>query len=1118
MNKDQIHNLFSQAYDSTQWKEFLSIFFHAQFYFNPEVLNGIDDRISLKVLKLGYINLNENQIERKILIYEVTLAPGIILERYRVGLRNLLRKHWKNIDAAFVVYHNPESKKWYFSYISQLTGYDFKGNFQIPQTVPKRYTYVFGDGENILTAIERFTHLVKKNKPITPENIKEAFSVEKLSKDFFSGFKNHYTAFCNFVLNQSNIKTDIFNDDDKAIRDFIKRLLGRIVFLYFIQKNGWMAVPVKEEWGQGNIHFLSSLFTEYPDKEHFYSDILTRIFFDTLNTKRENDIIELFKGYTYRIPYLNGGLFENNNENYQSIQFEPHLFQGLFDYLDQFNFTIYEDDPIDHTIAVDPEMLGHIFESLLEDNRDKGAFYTPKEIVHYMCQESLIEYLCTKLSIDHSNDRDAIQYFIENKEIDIRLADKVKHIHLYLDTVKICDPSIGSGAFPMGLLQEILAAKQALWYYEYGDWKNFPFYEVKFNIIQNSIFGVDLEQGAVDIARLRFWLSLVIDKNESQPLPNLDYKIVVGNSLVSKIGNIVLDINRQNSETKTELFNQSIIYKKGKILTLIAQKQTEFFRSEGDKKQLTEEIRNLKIDLIINQLELKIKTDGIETQSVGTGKIIAQKNDRYRETLNWKKKIEELKWLKKNSNPSIAKTDFFDWELDFPEVFNVNLNPIPGFDIVIGNPPYIQLQKNKGKLADSYEKLKYQTFTRMGDIYCLFYEKGWQILKPKGLLCFITSNKWMRTGYGEKLRHFFVSHCNPLQLIDFCGTQIFDLATVDTNILIFQKDTNQNKVVAANIGSNYDTNTGIRGSIAKNYCIKSDFSKEPWVIGDEIHTLIKPKIISMGTPLIHWDISIDYGIKTGYNEAFIIDTEKKEELISEDPRSIEIIKPVLRGRDIKKWKSLWADLWLITTFPAKKINIDNYPAVKKYLESFGRKLYQTGETYMDDQGNNAKTRKKSFNQWFETQDQISYFRKFEYPKIIYPDMTSSLPFAYDETGIYTNQKCYIITGKNLKYLIGLLNSHLFKVCFRDNFPDLGAEGRILTKMYFEKLPLLMSNTSSIKKIECIVDNILCSPEHNIPILENQLNKEIYNIYGLSGEEIQLINAAILPHNSIQKQK
>ncbi|MBS1537894.1 MAG: SAM-dependent DNA methyltransferase [Bacteroidetes bacterium] len=511
MTYEQIHNLFKQRYNQNNWKQFLGgAFADPQLLATPEILMGIDSNVASQVQKLGYINLDENGFKRQIAVYEVTLAQGIILERNRVGLRNLLRKYWKDMDAAFIAYHRPETPNWRFTYVSESPGFVDKKQVKI-ETEPKRYTYVLGEGESTRTAAERFTAIAAKGSKATLDDVKDAFSVEKLSKAFFDEYKKHYDIFCDFMVSKPSIRQTIFNGDEKGIRDFNKKLLGRIVFLYFIQKKGWLGVPVNEDWGKGDFNFLTQQFENFRNKDLFYQSFLSPLFFETLNLKRENDIASFLNNQTnpenhstnnLKIPYLNGGLFEEEDKKHRNLIFPANLFKNLFDFFNQYNFTIYEDDPNDHTVAVDPEMLGHIFENLLEDNKDKGAFYTPKEIVHYMCQESLIEYLTTWFenkgyeivgftSLGNQNEPELYpindnrngQLLIEvkleenTKKIDRSLIEKLlkkklddddkklvtlhsAEFHNALDTVKICDPAIGSGAFPMGLLHEIFTANK----------------------------------------------------------------------------------------------------------------------------------------------------------------------------------------------------------------------------------------------------------------------------------------------------------------------------------------------------------------------------------------------------------------------------------------------------------------------------------------------------------------------------------------------------------------------------------------------------------------------------------------------------------------------------------
>ena len=450
---------------------------------------------------------------------------------------------------------------------------------------------------------------------------------------------------------------------------------------------------------------------------------------------------------------------------------------------------------------------------------------------------------------------------------------------------------------------------------------------------------------------------------------------------------------------------------------------------------------------------------------------------------------------------------FFLWHTWFSDVFNRD-DDKNGFDIVIGNPPYIQLQNNGGELAKLYEDCRFQTFAKTGDIYCLFYEKGWQLLCQQGHLCFITSNKWMRAGYGEKTRGFFAKHTNPKYLIDFAGVKIFDNATVDTNILIFGKEQNEYQTRCAVTDKLNKDSLKNLSDFVQQQSVECRFeSFDSWVILSPIEQSIKRKIESVGTPLKDWDIQINYGIKTGFNDAFIISTEKRNEILdncsSEEERTktAELIRPILRGRDIKRYGYDWANLWLIATFPSRHYNIEEFPAVKAHLLSFGKeRLEQTGKKYIIN-GEEIKARKKTSNKWFETQDSISYWDDFLQPKIVYPNMTKYLPFVYDDKQHLTNQKCFIITGKNVAFLTAFFNSSLFKFCFRDSFPELQGGTRELSKIFFDKIPVIQVNpyTNAL-----FLDQLLDIQNEYTKSKAIAIDTMIFDLYDLSNEERELV--------------
>jgi hypothetical protein len=661
----------------------------------PIELTASEQNYAVSAVKYGEFQTLD-EIPRTVELYEIIVNDNKQIERSRVGLGALVKKHIISNNAVLVnfAYQNPEKRSWRFSFIAR-DGVFQDGEMQITDTHPKRYTYVFGEtDETYKTALDRF-FVLGNELEITINKIKDAFGVEAMSKAFFDEYRDvHYAGFVDYLM-RSNFKKSAFNGNDKDVRDFVKKLLGRIVFLYFLQKKGWLGAK-DTSYKNGDKNFMTNFYKKAGANDAFYANWLSKLFFVALNNERPNDDFTMPDGEEVKIPYLNGGLFEKESDKYDFLTFPADLFTNLFAFFDQYNFTIFEDSPEEHTVAVDPEMLGHIFENLLEDNKDKGAFYTPKEIVHYMTQESLIEYLHTQIPDAERND---LENFVKNKENKLSKEHK-QQIDQKLDTVKICDPAIGSGAFPMGLLQEIFGLKERIAYDLGLPWSGELAAKTKENIIQKSIYGVDIERGAVDIARLRFWLSLIVDEEMPKALPNLDYKIVVGNSLVSKFDNTVIEIDWSEDTAKEGLFGQDIAETKKKLLKEISSKQEKYFNADNDfKEKLNIQIRNLKLDILTKQLELMIENKGFKSDSMQD--LNKKQINAWRQTLDWNKSLNDLEQLKKNPEKSF---NHFDWKLDFPEVLNPLVNEETGFDIVIGNPPYIQLQKDEGFLADIYQE------------------------------------------------------------------------------------------------------------------------------------------------------------------------------------------------------------------------------------------------------------------------------------------------------------------------------------------------------------------------------------------------------------------------------
>ncbi len=562
MTKEELKHRLQQPYDQANWIEIISaIFIDVDIFQSPLDIPNTTDGVE-EYRQLGNVRLDGG---KNLALFEIRIGNQADLRRAKVKYRNLIIRliDQDKYHGVLAVFYS-HAQDFRFTFAAKDSEFSDEMELVTRQTEPKRFTYVLGPNETCTTAVARFHFLAEQGAAVALKHVIDAFSVEKLNKEFFAQYKEQYELFVEFITGVRYVKkgkkwepkktkephasiATVFNGDQKHARDFVKRLLGRIVFLHFLQKKGWLGCPADStQWNDGDPAFLKNFYYDADDKEHFHSEYLSPLFFGALNTPdRPNDI---FEPTGNRIPYLNGGLFEEDLKPGQSIDFPSRYFESLTDFFGQYNFTIDENDPNDHEVGIDPEMLGHIFENLLEDNKDKGAYYTPKPIVQYMCQESLLQYLITGLeaagtTIDDSAE-DALSIFIRYDDAGDP-KDKKNFVHAnaariedLLDEVKICDPAIGSGAFPLDLLKIIYHAKMSL------DWTLDPA-SVKKTIIQNSIYGVDIEKGAVDIARLRLWLALLVDEEEPQPLPNLDYKIMQGNSLLESFEGVDLKFEHQ---------------------------------------------------------------------------------------------------------------------------------------------------------------------------------------------------------------------------------------------------------------------------------------------------------------------------------------------------------------------------------------------------------------------------------------------------------------------------------------------------------------------------------------------------------------------------------------------
>ncbi len=748
-------SIIESRYNRENWQKLLHHIFNGRekFWNTPSPVNT-SSRFAKQVLWLGTITLSD---EQTIAVYEVELADSVDIERNRRGIRDMLLSEWRgngNAGAFMFCYRKNESVL-RFSYVSEAWTFAEDGTYQKESTDAKRFTYLLGEGHRSRTAIQQFEKL--KESSLNLEALTKAFSVDAVSDMFFKEYKKNYEDIIFFVTGKRMVKVankweerqegepceEImqefahFPNPEKAVRDYVKKLMGRLVFLQFLQKKGWLGVRAGQPWGSGDGEFVQHLFADCRDKDHFVDNVLEALFND-LDSEDEIAMPQ------YRTPYLNGGLFERDASDESNFPLPAKYMQQLLDFYSSYNFTIDENDPDDAEVGVDPEMLGRIFENLLEDNKDKGAFYTPKEIVSYMCRESLIAYLQT--DIDDEATKESIRKFVTSHDANL-LGDITNDVDQRLKDVKICDPAIGSGAFPMGLLKELFQCRSAI---EGIDQSTAA--EIKKHIIQNNIYGVDIEKGAVDIARLRFWLSLIVDEETPQALPNLDFKIMRGNSLLEQYNGFDLS-TIMHSKKKVEgpvqmtFFEDNVDVLRRQVIGL----RREYYRETNKlkKKNLRLQMRDI-VQQQINTLSYNIDLSGIDIAD---------------------------------------NSEFFLWHTWFADVFEKG-----GFDIVIGNPPYNELRDLSVDFQNLYKKTPYFKYAQGGRInmFQYFYPLSSCILSEKGICSLITQNSLLAEDSALNNRKllfekFKICSIDSFPERDNVKLRVFESAKMSVCICIVQK-------------------------------------------------------------------------------------------------------------------------------------------------------------------------------------------------------------------------------------------------------------------------------------------------------------------------------------------
>src|ERR1035437_2084784 len=933
--------------------------------------------------------------------------------------------------------------------------------------------------------------------------------------------------------------------------------INRILFLKLLEGQ-----LIKYNNGDKTFQFLNV------ERIHDYVE-LNKLFFQVLAVK-ESDRSELIKQKFGNVPYLNSSLFEPSDLEHKTIRInslENHSkhpvltgtvlkdktgkklageidpLQYLFDFLDSYDFSSEgsEDIQEENKTLINASVLGLIFEKI--NGYKDGSFFTPGFITMYMCHETIRRAVVQKFNDVKGWQCETISDVYNNIE-NIKEADRI------INSLRICDPTVGSGHFLVSALNEIIAIKSELKILSDREGKKLKEYTIevindeliitdeqsklfeynpkskesqrvqealfqeKQKIIENCLFGVDINPNSVKICRLRLWIELLKNayyktgsgNKELETLPNIDINIKCGNSLISRYP-LYADIKTALKSSKWSVDNyreavmtyrnaQSKDEKRGMEL-LISKIKSDFETevSKSDKRFL--KLNKLKGEL----LSLTGQSRLFELTKIQKDQW-NKKVKKFTEEINrYEKEIAEIKSNKIYENA-------FEWRFEFPEVLN-NDGDFVGFDVVIGNPPYVSIQKMK-EFQVVFEFQQYETYSKLSDVYCLFYERGVSVLRQKGILTYISSNSWMQTQYGELLRIYFAQRTNPLMLINIEDIQVFEEATVESNILTIQKDIWKEEMLACSLKNDFLITSSLENYVTKNSTVIDKLLNSGWTIGSQVEKRLKLKIEKGSTLIKDLKYSIYYGLKTGFNDAFYISTEQKKQLILADPGNEKLFKKAIRGKDIYKYGYNWKDIWLILikagwtnanrgdTSPEIFFR-NSSPSVYDHLKSTGEIVKGKGKGLFerDDKG----------DYWWELRP-CAYYSEFEKEKIIWGELSDDQKFALDTYGYYSNNTIFFITGENLRYLLSILNSRLAKWYFNEISTSSGMGTNRWLKYKIEQLPIKDLNEDLQQPFIKLVNKILSVNKsdsfYNIRPFEIEIDRMVYELYGLTEEEIQII--------------
>ena len=880
-----------------------------------------------------------------------------------------------------------------------------------------------GDRDVRTLCVHNLPYLRWDPEALDLEQWREAFSIEKVTRDFYREYAEAFEAVEN-IIGKENVLAG--ND----LRLYTQMLFNRLMFLRFIEKKGWLRF-------NNSTDYLAALYAAGgKNGQSFYRSRLCPLFFEALAIEGEQQSEAVGE-----VVFLNGGLFEKVDlddkvEDIPDVAFKSILSQdGLFYH---FNFTVEESTPFDIEVAVDPEMLGKVFEELVTGRHESGSYYTPRPVVSFMCKEALKAFLIEKTSAT----KEALATLVDEHDIARELSEShAEEILYYLDTIKACDPACGSGAYLLGLLQELVTIRRCLQNERLQADPSF-LYKLKLGIISRSLYGVDIDEFATNVAKLRLWLSLAVESEQAEPLPNLDFKIETGDSVLGPCTPYLESSEALMMEALRQRANELVVRK------------DRFMLAHGDEKRSLYQ-------------EIKSEEQAIaEETATAYGEGVIAWHIHFAEVFISSRRQREI-------NSFLADVGTFEVTTFEPG----------GFDIVLANPPYIRqelIKKHKPRLKEIFP----ETFTSTADLYTYFYTRAVEMLAPGGVLSFISSNKWFRAAYGKKLRRYIAKNCCIHSITDFGELPVFKTAATFPMICVAQKSTKKISTLFTQVKSlnppypDVKAITEESGSELPDDAINGD----DWILSARATLTMLRKMEASGMPLKEYvNGEIYYGIKTGFNRAFVIDENTRQDLIRSDPASEDLIKPMAKGDDIRKWSVRQKNRWLIVT--PIGVDINRYPAIFQHLNNWERDL---------------KRRSDQGNHWWELRA-CTYYHIFEGTKIHYPEIAKEPRFALDNTGIYPLKTAFTIPTSDL-FLLGVLNSkpaweYLKNVC--SVLGDAEQGGRLtLQTIFVENLPVPNTTSETRRTVENLVKKCLKARGNNCEEWEAEIDIIMARLYGV----------------------